>query len=116
MSRMPAYTMCLASARARTVIAPNPLEAPVTRMTLGFDMRVVLSDDRGRELDNAAVGIDDLAIDPAGRTGEEGDGFGDVVGLAQALQRRGRLRAVDDLLRLALEIERRRGRPRRDGV
>ncbi len=52
------------------------------------------------EITDAAVGVDDLAVDPAGRAGQEGDGLGDVVGLAEPLQRRAALRRlVDDLLR-----------------
>src|ERR1700680_1752420 len=49
-----------ADLRARAVIAPNPLEAPVTRTTFG----VLISD-------HPSVGIDDLAVDPPGGTGQE---------------------------------------------
>src|SRR6201991_2354790 len=105
MSRMPAQTTCFTSARARTAIAPNPLEAPVTRTTFG-----VLTSD------HPSVGVDDLAVDPPGGACQEGDGLSDVIGLAEPFQRGRGLRAVDDLLGLALEIQRCRGRPRRDGV
>ena len=67
--------------------------------------------------DDAAVGAQHLAVDPAAvGAGEEGDGVGDVLRLAEALQR-GQLRhAIDDLLRLAVEEQIGRRRPGRDGV
>src|SRR5262245_66403819 len=98
MSRMPAYTTCFASARARTVNAPKPLDAPVTRITFWFDMS-----------DHSSVHIDDLAVDPPRGSGEESNCLGDICRFAKAFQRRCRLRTVDDVLRLAVEVQRRRG-------
>ena len=78
-------------------------------MFLSVSVRVVSTVRR------AAVGVEDLAVDPAGRAGQEGDDLGDVVGLAQALQRRLGGDPVDQLLRLAVEEQRRSrsGRGRR---
>lgn len=49
----------------------------------------------------------DLGVDPACRTGEEGDGLGNVVGGTEAPERRHRGEAVDGVLLLA---------PRKSGV
>lgn len=44
---------------------------------------------RGPGLGDPAVAVDHLAVDPAGRAGEERDDLGDVPRLAEALERGG---------------------------
>src|SRR5277367_30099 len=67
-------------------------------------------------LDDAAVGVDDLAVDPATGTCQQGDGLGDVRGFTKALQRGHVLHGVDDLVRLAVEEKRCGGGPGGDRV
>src|SRR5580704_16451851 len=99
-SRMLAYTVCRASARARDARAPKPLDAPVTRITCFI--KILL-----RSLPSVrkpAVDPQHLRIDPpALRSCKEGDHPRDVVGLAQPLERR-EFRQFRDLL-LALSAE-----------
>jgi hypothetical protein len=64
----------------------------------------------------AAVGQDDLAVDPAGRAGQERDDLGDVGGGAEALQRGRGGGAVDGGLVLALEVQGGGGRAGGNGV
>src|SRR5690348_11155792 len=110
-----------ASARARAVRAPKPLEAPVMRMI--FLLMVFLASEAGGKggrstgpLREAAVDVDDLAIDPAGRAREERDGLRDVGRHAEPLERDRLRQAVDGLLVLAVEEERRSGGTRGDRV
>src|SRR5258708_1808137 len=64
-----------------------------------------------------AVGAQGLAVDPGAiRAGEEGDGVGDVLGPAEALQRGQLGQAVDHRLRFAVEKQLGRRGPRRDAV
>jgi uncharacterized protein (TIRG00374 family) len=65
---------------------------------------------------DAAVDVHDLTIDPTHGAGERGHDLGDVGGLTEPLERRGRRQSVDDLLRLAVEEQRRGGRSGRDRV
>src|SRR6185437_16333325 len=60
-------------------------------------------------LSEAAVDVDDLAVDPPGRAREERDGLRDVGRLAEPLKRDGLGEVVDGLLVLAVEEERRGG-------
>jgi hypothetical protein len=64
---------------------------------------------QARGSDHAAVGVDGLAVDPAGRAGQEGDDLRDVGGRAEPLQWVHPGHPVDGLLVLAVE-EQRRGR------
>ena len=72
---------------------------------------------RGRRSDDPAIGAQHLAVDPATvRSGEERHRVGDILGLAEPLQRREPCEVVDHLLRLAVEEQLCCGRPRCDGV
>lgn len=42
----------------------------------------------GRRSGDAAVGVNDLTVDPASRSGQPGDNLGDVFGLAEPFHRR----------------------------
>src|SRR3978361_571803 len=96
MSRMLAKGVWPASASARAVSAPKPLEAPVMRMFLldigSLRIRGIGVNGRGRVAGGwrggAAVGVEDLAVHPAGGSGEERDSGGDVLGGSEALERR----------------------------
>src|SRR4051812_46238379 len=106
--------MCPASASARAARAPKPLDAPV--MTMTFFMTISPGLERGGS-DDAAVGAERLAVDPAAvRAGEKRDHARDVVGLAEALERRSLRELPDDLVGLALQEQLGRGGARRDGV
>src|ERR687891_1161966 len=116
MSRMPAYTTWPASASARTVMAPKPLEAPVTTMVLDILGSSFQSWVAPGRLDDAAVCVQDLAVHPARRAGEERDHLGDVRRRSETLERRHFPQTVDRLLVFAVEEQPCRGRPWGDGV
>jgi hypothetical protein len=63
---------------------------------------------QARGSDHAAVGVDGLAVDPAGRAGQEEDDLRDVGGRAELLQWVHPGHPVDGLLVLAVEEQRRR--------
>src|ERR1700730_9276614 len=91
-------------ARASAVRRPKPLDAPVTSMILLItDFLVVWALVRKRGRRCVAVQM----IPPLARS---------VWPLVEALQRGELGEAVDDLLRLAMQEQVRRGRPGRDGV
>ena len=70
-----------------------------------------------RASDHAAIGADDLAVDPAAvASGEEGDDCSDVVGLAEAAERVHGGNGAHLLLALALEEEPGLDRSGRDGI
>src|ERR1039457_3102551 len=70
----------------------------------------------GGRLGEAAVGEDDLAVDPAGGAGEEGDGLGDVLGLAEALEGGGLGQVRDGRVVLSVEEQCGGGGAGGDGV
>ena len=60
--------------------------APVIRMTCFMTGSPRIVENRGLQSDDAAVGAQHLAVDPAAiGAGEEGHGGGDVIGRAEAL-------------------------------
>ena len=66
--------------------------------------------------DHAAVHVDDLAVHPSGRPGEEGDDLGGVLGLPETLERRHPRQVIDRRLVLAVQEQRRRRRAWGNGV
>src|SRR6201993_4020230 len=111
-------------ARARAARAPKPLEAPVMTMMffIRFSCLPVLCMDGlagGDEcrLYQAPVWADYLPVDPAAiGSGQEGDDAGNIVGLAEPLERSYASGLFDQFFALALEEKRSGNGPWGNGI